>query len=76
MMDNDNHQDFDYYLNEGMNGRDSWSEFLSWVRFCVYQGDLADLYEHVKELQEKAVEKAIAEGEDEKKAAEYIFVAP
>jgi hypothetical protein len=76
MMDTDDSQSFDHYVFEGMNGRGAWTDFLSWVRFCVYQGDLADLYEHVKELQDKAVFVAVEDGEDEKLAAEHIVVGP
>lgn len=41
-----------------MDERQVWDNFLAWVRFCVFQGDLSDLYEHVKENQIEAVKKA------------------
>ena len=57
-----------------MNDHKVWDNFLSWVRFCVYRGNLADLYEQVKEYQFDAVEKAVEDGRSAKRASEYIWV--
>ena len=59
-----------------MNDRYVWDNFLSWVRFCVYRGNLSDLYEQVKEYQFQAVITAEKEGTSIKRAEEYIFVKP
>jgi hypothetical protein len=37
-------------------------QFLAWIRFIVYDGDLDDLYNTVSENMEKAKQKAIKEG--------------
>jgi hypothetical protein len=57
-----------------MNDHKVWDNFLSWVRFCIYRGNLADLYEQVKEYQFDAVEKAVEDGRSAKRASEYIWV--
>lgn len=49
MLGSDKFQTYEYYIYEDMDDRQVWKNFLAWVRFCVFKGDLSELYEHVKE---------------------------
>ena len=77
MLGSDNHQTYEYYIYESLDDRQVWDNFLSWVRFCVFKGDMSELYEHVKQNQLNAVKKALEEKNgDEKWAAAYVVVKP
>jgi hypothetical protein len=54
----------------------NWDEYLAWARFVAFEGDLGDLYDVVKENQNKAVAALKEEGKDFEKAAERIVVPP
>jgi len=54
----------------------NWEEYLAWVRFVAFEGDLGDLYDVVKEKQNEAVAALKSEGKDYEKAAERIVVPP
>ena len=60
-----------------MDDRQVWENFLAWMRFVVFDGDLSELYEHVKENQAENVKKQIETGGDEEDwAAQYVQVSP
>ena len=77
MVGSDRFQTYEYYIYETMDDRQVWENFLSWVRFCVFKGDLSELYEHVKANQAEAVKTSIEKNDgDEEWAAAYVVVKP
>ena len=73
MIGSEKSQVKEYRLRENVD-KGNWDEYLAWVRFVAFEGDLGDLYDVVKEQQNDAVAKLKEEGKDTAKAAERIVV--
>ena len=58
MLGSDKFQTYEYYIYGHMDDRQVWDNFLAWMRFVVFDGDLSELYEHVKENQAENVKRA------------------
>jgi hypothetical protein len=73
MIGSEKSQVKEYRLRQNVD-KGNWDEYLEWARFVAYEGDLGDLYDVVKETQNKKVAELKAEGKDSDKAAERIVV--